>query len=571
MQETGVNNETGSVRDIKSMTMEELTALMKENGFPAFRARQLYRWMHVSLVRSYSEMSNIPKAMADKLEDRQVSKLDGTQKYLFAMGDNSLVESVFMRYKFGNSVCISSQVGCRMGCRFCASTLDGLFRSLTPSEMLDQIYEIQRVTGERVSHVVVMGTGEPLDNYDNLVRFLRLLTDENGLNISQRNVTVSTCGIVPRIYDLADEKLSITLALSLHAVTDEKRREIMPIANQYSIAELMEAGRYYFDRTGRQVTFEYSLIRDVNDSAQDAQMLAELARPLKAHINLIPVNPVKERGYRQTQDSGVRAFQKKLEKSGINVSIRRVLGRDIDGACGQLRDYIFASDLPLGNLSCLYLVADGMGGHRAGDYASKYTVETVVDHVAGTEGEDPEELLGEAYRIANTQIRLKAARHREFYGMGTTLVSCTICGDMLLVANVGDSRLYNFHRGELTQVTVDHSLVEEMVRAGTLDRKLARIHPERNVITRAIGAEDQVRVDFFRVPLSECGIILMCSDGLTTMVEDEEICEILRSSRDLEEKAAVLVARANNAGGSDNISVILIDTSPAVHRSDTEL
>ena len=235
------------------------------------------------------------------------------------------------------------------------------------------------------------------------------------------------------------------------------------------------------------------------------------------------------------------------------------------------QDYIFASDLPLGNLSCLYLVADGMGGHRAGDYASKYTVETVVDHVAGTEGEDPEELLGEAYRIANTQIRLKAARHREFYGMGTTLVSCTICGDMLLVANVGDSRLYNFHRGELTQVTVDHSLVEEMVRAGTLDRKLARIHPERNVITRAIGAEDHVEVDFFRVPLSECGIILMCSDGLTTMVEDEEICEILRSSRDLEEKAAVLVARANNAGGSDNISVILIDTSPAVHRSDTEL
>ena len=348
MQENGVHKESGAGWDIKSMTMDELTALMKENGFPAFRAKQLYRWIHVSLVREYSEMRNIPKAMAEKLSseyplttvrmiDRQVSKLDGTQKYLFAMADNSLVESVFMRYKFGNSVCISSQVGCRMGCRFCASTLDGLIRSLTPSEMPDQIYEIQRVTGERVSHIVVMGTGEPLDNYDNLVRFLRLLTDENGLNISQRNVTVSTCGIVPRIYDLADEKFSITLALSLHAVTDEKRKEIMPIANHYTIAELMEAGRYYFDQTGRQVTFEYSLIRDVNDSAQDAQMLAELARPLKAHINLIPVNPVKERGYRQTKDAGVRAFQKKLEKSGINVSIRRVLGRDIDGACGQLR------------------------------------------------------------------------------------------------------------------------------------------------------------------------------------------------------------------------------------------
>ena len=334
--------------DIKSMNMEELTALMKEAGFPAFRARQLYRWMHVSLVRDYSEMTNIPKAMAEKfsreypltkvrLIDRQISKLDGTEKYLFAMGDDSLVESVFMRYKFGNSVCVSSQVGCRMGCRFCASTLDGLYRSLAPSEMLEQIYEISRITGERVSHVVVMGTGEPLDNYDNLVRFLRLLTDENGLNLSQRNVTVSTCGIVPRIYDLAKEKLSITLALSLHAVTDEKRREIMPIANQYSISELMKAAGHYFDMTGRQVTFEYSLIRDVNDSEEDARMLAALAGPLKAHVNLIPVNPVKERGYRQTKDSGVRAFEKKLEKSGINVSIRRVLGRDIDGACGQLR------------------------------------------------------------------------------------------------------------------------------------------------------------------------------------------------------------------------------------------
>ena len=348
MQElaTKVNNDYS--RDFKSMTLEELTAAMKENGFPAFRAKQLYRWMHVSLVREYGEMKNLPKAMIEKLEkeyplttvrmiDRQVSKLDGTQKYLFAMRDDSLVESVFMRYKFGNSVCISSQVGCRMGCKFCASTLDGLFRSLTPSEMLEQIYEIQRVTGERVSHVVVMGTGEPLDNYENLVRFLRLLTDENGLNISQRNVTVSTCGIVPRIYDLAREELSITLALSLHAVTDEKRKEIMPIANKYTIAELMEAGRYYFERTGRQVTFEYSLIRDVNDSAGDAQMLAELARPLKAHVNLIPVNPVKERGFHQTQEAGVLAFKKKLEKMGINVSIRRVLGRDIDGACGQRR------------------------------------------------------------------------------------------------------------------------------------------------------------------------------------------------------------------------------------------
>ena len=356
-QSSGAATAAQASEDLRSMTLEELTAAMKEKGYPAFRAKQLYRWMHVSLVRDYSEMTNIPKAMAEELKreyplttvrmiDRQVSKLDGTEKYLFAMRDDSLVESVFMRYKFGNSVCISSQVGCRMGCRFCASTLDGLYRNLTPSEMLEQIYEITRITGERVSHVVVMGTGEPLDNYENLMRFLRLLTDENGLNISQRNVTVSTCGIVPRIYDLAKERLSITLALSLHAVTDEKRKEIMPIANKYTIAELMEAGRYYFDRTGRQVTFEYSLIRDVNDSAKDAQMLADLAKPLAAHINLIPVNPVKERGYEQTREAGVLAFKKKLEKRGINVSIRRVLGRDIDGACGQLRHRHLAGSGP---------------------------------------------------------------------------------------------------------------------------------------------------------------------------------------------------------------------------------
>ena len=329
------------------MTLEELRQVAEQMEMPAFTAKQMARWLYVSRVNDIGAMSNLSQKHRLALQESyevggmapvgNQQSVDGTVKYLFPTESGHCVESVFIPEGERATLCVSTQVGCRMGCRFCASTLDGLFRSLTPSEMLDQIYEIQRVTGERVSHVVVMGTGEPLDNYDNLVRFLRLLTDENGLNISQRNVTVSTCGIVPRIYDLADEKLSITLALSLHAVTDEKRREIMPIANQYSIAELMEAGRYYFDRTGRQVTFEYSLIRDVNDSAQDAQMLAELARPLKAHIDLIPVNPVKERGYRQTQDSGVRAFQKKLEKSGINVSIRRVLGRDIDGACGQLR------------------------------------------------------------------------------------------------------------------------------------------------------------------------------------------------------------------------------------------
>ena len=272
-----------------------------------------------------------------QVADRQISRLDGTQKFLFQLPDGETIESVFMKYKFGNSVCVSSQVGCRMGCRFCASTLDGLRRNLLPGEILEEIYTIHRLTGEKISHVVVMGTGEPLDNYENLLKFLRMLTDENGQNLSMRNVTVSTCGIVPRIYDLAREKLSITLALSLHATTDERRREIMPIANTYTISECMAACRYYFEETGRRVTFEYSLIKGVNDSLRDAKELAALAGSISAHINLIPVNPVRERDYEQPDLSAVQAFRAKLEKHGINVSIRRVLGRDIDGACGQLR------------------------------------------------------------------------------------------------------------------------------------------------------------------------------------------------------------------------------------------
>ena len=224
-----------------------------------------------------------------------------------------------------------------MGCRFCASTLDGLERGLTPAEMLDQIYRIQKLTGERVSNVVVMGSGEPLDNYDNLLVFLRMLTDENGLNISQRNVTVSTCGIVPKMYELAEEKLQITLALSLHATTDEKRRRLMPISNKYGMKELMDACRNYADKTGRRLTFEYSLVGGVNDTKEDAEELIGLAAPLGSHVNLIPVNPIKERDFVQSNHAAIAAFQKRLEKGGVNVTIRREMGRDIDGACGQLR------------------------------------------------------------------------------------------------------------------------------------------------------------------------------------------------------------------------------------------
>lgn len=335
-------------KDIKSFTLTQLTDELTAMGEKAFRAKQMYEWMHVKLVRSFDEMTNLSKEIRERCKENysfttlhaievQESKLDGTKKFLFELSDGNLVESVWMKYKHGNSVCISSQVGCRMGCKFCASTLDGLERNLLPSEMLEQIYAITRLTCERVSNVVVMGTGEPMDNYDNLMTFLRLITDENGLNISQRNITVSTCGLVPKMRQLAEEKLQITLALSLHATTDEKRKKLMPIANRYSIKELMEICNYYFEQTGRRITFEYSLVGGVNDTMEDARELIALAKPLCCHVNLIPVNPIKERDYVQSDTGHVQAFKNILEKNKINCTIRREMGRDIDGACGQLR------------------------------------------------------------------------------------------------------------------------------------------------------------------------------------------------------------------------------------------
>ena len=335
-------------KDIRAYGYEELQKEMATIGEKAFRAKQIYEWFHKHLALSLDEMNNVPKKLKEKIEQTQeiygvkpvdcfISKIDGTRKYLFELYDGNIIESVLMKYKHGNSVCISSQAGCRMGCKFCASTLGGLDRNLTPSEMLSQIYYIQRDTEERVSNVVMMGTGEPMDNYNNILKFLHLLTDENGLNISQRNVTVSTCGIVPRMRQLADEKLQITLALSLHATTDEKRRKLMPIANRYSIKELMEVCQYYFKQTGRRITFEYSLVGGVNDTEEDARELIALAKPLCCHINLIPVNPIKERDYVQSDTKHIQAFKNKLESKMIHVTIRREMGRDIDGACGQLR------------------------------------------------------------------------------------------------------------------------------------------------------------------------------------------------------------------------------------------
>lgn len=338
----------GKKKDICSYTYEELAEEMKAAGEKAFRARQIYQWLHVKLADSFDEMTNLSKVLREKLDreyeiarmdlvERQISKADPTEKFLFELEDGNMVESVLMKYDYGNSVCISSQAGCRMGCRFCASTIGGLKRNLKASEMLRQIYKIQKTTGERVSNIVVMGTGEPLDNYDNFVRFISMISAPEGLNISQRNITASTCGIVPGILRLAEEGFQITLALSLHAGTQEKRKSLMPVANRYELSEVLAACDTYFEKTGRRITFEYSLVKDVNDTDQDAADLIRIAGHRNCHINLIPVNPVRERSYVRPSRQNALKFQNKLEKNGINVTIRRERGSDIDGACGQLR------------------------------------------------------------------------------------------------------------------------------------------------------------------------------------------------------------------------------------------
>ncbi|MBQ5951409.1 MAG: 23S rRNA (adenine(2503)-C(2))-methyltransferase RlmN [Lachnospiraceae bacterium] len=334
--------------DVRSMSAEELCALMESMGEKKFRASQIFSWVHARRARSFGEMTDLSAALRARLaetcdltvlscEDRLVSKLDGTEKYLFALPDGNVIESVLMLYRYGASVCLSSQAGCRMGCSFCASTMNGLARNLTAGEMLEQIYRAGEISGKKIGHAVVMGSGEPLDNYDNLVRFLRLLSAPEGAGLSLRNVTVSTCGLVPEILRLAQEKFQITLALSLHAPNDDLRKKLMPVANKYPLADVLAACDAYFEATGRRVTYEYSLIRGVNDGPAEIRQLASLLRGKNCHVNLIPVNPVEEKTQAPTDPARAAQIKQELEKCGISATIRREMGRDIQGACGQLR------------------------------------------------------------------------------------------------------------------------------------------------------------------------------------------------------------------------------------------
>lgn len=333
--------------DILSLDLSELEDILSANGEKKFRAKQIFQWLHVKRVFDFDKMTDISIQLRHRLKEifcinglfvqkRLESHIDNTVKYLYRLHDGNFVETVLMEYSYGHSICVSTQVGCKMGCRFCASAIAGYVRSLEPSEILMQVYETERDAGVRVSGIVLMGIGEPLDNYDNVLKFLRLVSDKNGNDLSLRHVSLSTCGIVPKIYQLAEEKLQLTLCISLHSPDNDKRSEIMPVNRTYNIDELIKACRYYIERTGRRITFEYAVINDVNSSDEDADRLAALLRGINCHVNLIPVNKVKERDYK-TARSGVAEFAKRLGRRGINATVRRTLGSDIEAACGQLR------------------------------------------------------------------------------------------------------------------------------------------------------------------------------------------------------------------------------------------
>ena len=337
-----------SETDIKSMSLSEIEDVVKSLSLPKFRAGQIYNWLQVYGAMDYDEMTNLSKDLREKLkaeypiryvevELKQVSKIDGTVKYLFRLSDGNFIESVLMKYKYGYTLCISSQVGCKMGCVFCASTKSGCVRSLYPSEMIGQIHAAQRDMNIRVSHVVMMGMGEPLDNFDNAMKFLELVGDEKGLNLSMRNISLSTCGVVPRIYDLLDKHLQLTLSVSLHAPNDEMRSKVMPINRKYPIAELIKACKAYTKQTSRRISFEYAMIKDQNDSDECAYELAALLKGMLCHVNLIPANEIVESNHRRSSNERLERFTSILNSRGINTTVRRSLGSDIDASCGQLR------------------------------------------------------------------------------------------------------------------------------------------------------------------------------------------------------------------------------------------
>ena len=591
-------------RCISSLTLEQLDSELKALGQPGFRAKQIFHWVHQKLVTEFSAMTDQPKTLLAKLEEhfyiaapqierRQEAK-DGTVKYLLRMADGNCIETVVMRYHYGNTVCVSTQVGCRMGCRFCASTQAGRVRNLEAGEICSEIYTAQKDIGERISHIVLMGIGEPLDNFDEVMRFLENITSPEGVNIGMRNISLSTCGLVPKIDQLAEKKLQLTLSVSLHAPNNEIRSGMMPVNDAYPVEQLMQAVRRYQDTTGRRVSFEYSMVRGVNDSDACAKQLANLIRGMGAHVNLIPINPVDGSPYSATDAANVRRFQQKLESLGVNATVRRRLGSEISAACGQLRrdemngkacqkenpmklagktdvgrvrqenqDDYRAGELPGGAVWAL--VCDGMGGAKGGREASQGACNVIENFFqeqyaqCGAGQEEP--FLKKALLYANRFVFQKAAHEEALAGMGTTAVCALVRSGNVYLCHAGDSRAYLIRDGKLTQLTHDHSYVQELVDCGTITEEEAEHHPQKNIITKALGVDYRLEPEFTAAKLKREDRLLLCTDGLTNMVPVEEMEELLAQGAfyDLPDR---LIEAANAHGGSDNITALLLAVEP---------
>lgn len=582
--------------DLKSMTLEELSGFLRSMGEPAFRGRQVFTWLHKG-VSSFDEMSNLSKALREKLKEqciltvprvakKQVSARDGTIKYLWQMADGNCVESVLMRYHHGNTVCISSQVGCRMGCAFCASTIAGKVRNLTPAEMLDQVLFTQQDSGAEVSNIVLMGIGEPMDNLDNVLRFLELVNHPDGINIGMRHISLSTCGVIPGIARLAELGLQLTLSISLHAPDSETRSKIMPVNRAYDVEALFAACHEYFRKTGRRISFEYAMIDGVNDHDWQADLIAKRLRGMPGHVNLIPLNEVTESPFRPSRR--MAAFQKQLEAQGITATVRRSLGGDIDASCGQLRRRAMeeergarmqvwgVTDIGLvrkenqdaylvresgGHTICV--VCDGMGGAAGGRLASQIATETFVDELERllAPGMEPEQLLSISARAvfaANQAVREAAAESEAYQNMGTTLVAAVSYAGGTVVTNVGDSRAYHVTREGITRVTKDHSLVERMVDRGDITAEEARRHPSRNLITRALGPDADAQCDGYICPMESGEYLLLCTDGLVNTVTDQEMLFEVIHGAEPDTSLDRMLEIAKKQGAPDNVTAVLM-------------
>jgi len=591
--------------ELNSLTLKQLKDYMIDMGEQSYRGEQIFSYFHRNNGLDISDFKLLPLDLRDRLSNvamvnkmtifkKFTSKLDNTNKYLIALGDKNIIESVMMEYGHGYTACVSTQVGCKMGCSFCASTKEGLVRNLSPAEMLNQIYLMEEDLNIKISNIVLMGSGEPLDNYDNVLDFISIISDEKGHKISLRSITISTCGIVPKIYELAKEKLPITLSISLHSPFNEERKKIMPITIKYPVDELIRACRYYWEVTKRRITFEYTLIENVNDREEDINELGRILKDLRCHVNLIPLNPIEEYKKDRPSRANIERVQRALKKHNISVTIRKEMGGDISASCGQLRRSITQDDKYKGfqwggimvsgaisdvgktrennqdafyvskdsNLP-LYMVADGMGGHNAGEVASAMAMKLIATNFADhkenlTSREKIFNLIKKSIEEANTKIYLKSLESEECKGMGTTITLAYIHEGEVFIGHVGDSRAYLIRRGNIEQLTEDHSFVNELIKIGSITKEQAVNHPKKNMITRAVGSSSIIESDLIARNYEKEDILFLCSDGLFNMLKDFEIVEVFSQESDIQKACERLANLANNRGGLDNITVVAI-------------